>query len=196
MNKQLLLIALIILLGASVFVACSDTPGRNKNMATLPDSAALVMRGEYLVNTIGCDDCHSPKKMGPQGPELIAELRFSGFPQNNKLPKVNLENVKQGFIVFAPDLTAAIGAWGVSFAGNISSDATGIGNWTEANFLRAIRHGKLKGLEGSRSLLPPMPWNVYRNMNDTDLRSIYAYLKTTKPVENLVPAPMPLSALQ
>jgi hypothetical protein len=195
MTKKILTLSFIILIGATVFVACSDTPGRSKTTTPLLDSAALVIRGEYLVNTIGCDDCHSPKKMGPNGPELIAETRLSGFPQNAPAPKVNLTDAKKGFIVLAPDLTAAIGPWGISYAANLTPDATGTGNWTEENFIRALRHGKYKGLENSRSLLPPMPWFVYKNMTDTDLRSIFAYLKTIKPVENLVPAPKPLEAL-
>jgi hypothetical protein len=103
--------------------------------------------------------------------------------------------IQKGFTMFSPDFTAAIGVWGASFAGNLTSDATGIGNWTEANFLRAIRHGKLKGLENSRPLLPPMPWQVYANMKDEDLKAIFAYLKTTKPVENVVPGPKALSEL-
>jgi hypothetical protein len=102
----------------------------------------------------------------------------------------------KGWSLFAPDLTSAVGPWGASFAGNITSDATGIGNWTEENFIRALRKGKYKGLENSRDLLPPMPWFVYKNMTDEDLKSIFAYLKTTKPVENVVPAPRSLSELK
>lgn len=196
MNRKIVLIVAAALIGATVFVACSDTPGRSKNMATvLPDSAAMIARGEYLVTTTGCDDCHSPKKMGPAGPEVIPELRLSGFQQNANLPKVNPAEIKKGFTMFSPDFTATIGFWGASYAGNLTSDATGIGNWTEANFIRAIREGKLKGLENGRPLLPPMPWFVYKNMTDQDLKSIFAYLKTTKPVQNIVPAPKPLSAL-
>jgi len=195
MYKKIFLIALTLFTGATIFVACSDTPGRSKGMQPLMDSAALVARGEYLVTTTGCDDCHSPKKLGPQGPEIIAELRLSGYQQNNQLPKVNVAEIQKGFTMFAPDFTATIGVWGASYAGNLTSDATGIGNWTEANFLNAIRHGKLKGLDNGRDLLPPMPWQVYRNMKDEDLKAIFAYLKTTKPVENIVPAPKPLSSL-
>jgi hypothetical protein len=195
MYKKIFLIALTLFTGATIFVACSDTPGRSKGMQPLMDSAALVARGEYLVTTTGCDDCHSPKKLGPQGPEIIAELRLSGYQQNNQLPKVNVAEIQKGFTMFAPDFTATIGVWGASYAGNLTSDATGIGNWTEANFLNAIRHGKLKGLENGRDLLPPMPWQVYRNMKDEDLKAIFAYLKTSKPVENIVPAPKPLSSL-
>ena len=86
------------------------------------------------------------------------------------------------------DLTSAVGPWGMSFAANITSSETGIGNWTEENFIRAIRKGKFKGLEGSRDLLPPMPWFAYKNMTDEDIKSVFAFLQSTKPVENIVPA--------
>jgi hypothetical protein len=107
--------------------------------------------------------------------------------------KADTSVVKKGWVLFGPDLTSAVGPWGMSFAANLTSDETGTGNWTEENFLRAIRKGKYKGLETSRPLLPPMPWFAYKNMNDEDLKSIFAYLKTTKPVENVVPAPKNLA---
>jgi hypothetical protein len=156
----------------------------------------MVSRGEYLVTTIGCDDCHSPKRMGPHGPEIIPELRLSGFPHDGQLPPLDTTEVKKGWTLFAPDLTSAVGAWGASYAGNITSDGSGIGKWKEENFIRALREGKYKGLATGRSLLPPMPWFAYKNMSDDDLKSIFAYLKTTKPVNNVVPAPKPLSALK
>lgn len=192
MFKKMLTLFVIALVSATLIVACSDSAGKSNGIKPVLDSTALVARGQYLVTTTGCDDCHSPKKMGPQGPELITELRFSGFPQNGKLPKVNVNEVKKGFIIFAPDLTACAGPWGISYAANLTSDESGIGNWTEENFFRAIRHGKLKGIETSRPILPPMPWNVYRNMTDSDLRAIFYYLRTTPPVENVVPGPRPL----
>ena len=83
-----------------------------------------------------------------------------------------------------------------SFAVNLTSYATGIGKWKEENFLRAIRDGKFKGLENGRSLLPPMPWFVYKNMTDEDLKAIFAYLKSTKPVVNAVPAPMQIADIK
>ncbi len=93
------------------------------------------------------------------------------------------------------DLTSAVGPWGQSYSANISSDATGIGNWTEEQFIRALREGKYKGMKEGRSLLPPMPWFVYKNPSDTDLKAIFAYLKTTKPVETRVPGPKSLEEL-
>lgn len=196
MRKTIVFIAAAFI-AALLVEACTNNSGTAtaKDKPGL-DSTALVKRGEYLVNSIGCDDCHSPKRMGEHGPEIIPELRFSGFPANGKVPPVDTNVVKSGWALFSPDLTSAVGMWGQSFAGNITSDATGIGNWPEENFIRALRKGKLKGLEGSRDLLPPMPWFAYKNMNDDDLRSIYYYLKTTKPVENVVPAPKMLADLK
>lgn len=94
------------------------------------------------------------------------------------------------------DLTSAVGPWGMSFTANISSDETGIGNWKEEQFIKALREGKYKGLDQSRPLLPPMPWFVYKNMTDDDLRSIFAFLKSSKPVKNVVPAPIPWKDLK
>jgi hypothetical protein len=93
-------------------------------------------------------------------------------------------------VLFNHNITAFVGPWGVSFAANLTSDETGIGNWTEAQFFKAIREGKYKGMDNTRPLLPPMPWNMYRNATDDDLRAIFTYLKSTAPVENRVPAPI------
>lgn len=174
----------------AVAIGCTGSAATEKEPKPLT-TEALVKRGEYLVNIIGCDDCHSPKRMGPNGPEVIDELRFSGYPSSRPRTKANQEALEEGWMLFGPDLTSAAGPWGISYSANLTSDATGIGNWTEENFMRAIREGKWKGLKDSRSLLPPMPWFVYKNMSDDDLRSIFAYLRTTKPVNNVPPAPEP-----
>ncbi len=159
-------------------------------------NAELVKRGEYLVNAVGCDDCHSPKKMGPMGPEIIPELRFSGYPSGRSVQKADSNVIKQGWALFGPDLTSFAGTWGMSFAANLTGDETGIGNWSEQQFFKALREGKYKGLDNSRSLLPPMPWFVYKNFNDDDIRSIFAFLKSTKPVHNVVPAPVSFADLK
>ena len=103
--------------------------------------------------------------------------------------------VNQGWVLFGTDFTTAVGPWGQSFAANLTSDATGIGNWKEEQFIKAIREGKYKGLDNTRPLLPPMPWFVYKNLNDDDLGSIFAFLKSTRPVKNVVPAAKPFSKL-
>lgn len=179
-----------------VLVSCNSKANTKQGIAAVVISQdSLVKRGSYLVNAMGCDDCHSPKKFGPQGMELDMEHRFGGHLAGSKLGKANTSVMKDGYMLFALDLTSAVGPWGQSYAANISSDASGIGNWTEEQFFRAIREGKSKGLKESRPLLPPMPWFVYKNLNDTDIKSIFAFLKTTKPVDNRVPGPKAMTEL-
>ena len=196
MRRLFVALSIPALVFGTLVVACTSRSSGNEKTTASQDSAVRVKRGEYLVSIIGCDDCHSPKRMGPMGPEIIPELRLSGYPSSRPIQKADSQVVKQGWALFGPDLTSAVGPWGMSFSGNLTSDETGIGNWTEENFIRAIRKGKYKGLENSRPLLPPMPWFSYKNMSDEDLKSIFAYLKTVKPVENVVPIPRQLADLK
>ncbi|HEX7902260.1 MAG TPA: diheme cytochrome c-553 [Chitinophagaceae bacterium] len=194
MRRSILIVAILTSAVVVALVACADSKSTSQKVAAIsPDS--LIKRGEYLVTSIGCDDCHTPKKMGPQGPELDLDRRFSGHPSTEVLGKPDQSVFKNGYILFGMGLTTAVGPWGASYAANISSDTTGIGMWTEEQFFRAIRKGLSKGLEGNRPLLPPMPWFVYKNLNDDDLRSVFAYLKSTKPVKNVVPQPKGLKEL-
>jgi hypothetical protein len=181
----------------SVFLIGCDSPKKEEAKVKVyepktetSEPVNLVARGEQIVNYMGCHDCHSPKKMTEQGPVLDMDRLLSGHPANEKLPKYDKEILKS-YALFNMNLTAAIGPWGTSFAANLTSDDTGIGTWTEQQFFTAIRHGKFKGMEGGRTLLPPMPWEYYKNLPDADLKAIFAYLKTVKPVENVVPAPIP-----
>lgn len=183
----------LLFLGASLLFlfSCGEQPKENKTDAdAAATKTAQIERGAYLVTIAGCNDCHSPKRMGAQGPELIPELKLSGYPSSLPVPKFDSKMLKQGFSMFIPDLTATAGPWGIAFAGNLTPDETGIGNWTEAQFKKAMREGKFKGLDGGRMLLPPMPWQNYVNMKDEDVSAIFAYLKSLKPVSNLVPAPV------
>ena len=62
---------------------------------------------------------------------------------------------------------------------NISPDPTGIKSWSEDNFVTALRTGKRP--DGS-AIDPAMPWQMYGHMNDTELKAIYAYLRTVPPM--------------
>ncbi len=104
-------------------------------------------------------------------------------------PVVNKDALKN-WVLFGMHNTSAVGPWGISFSSNITSDETGIGTWTEEQFIKAMKEGKYKGLDNSRPIMPPMPWKAYANMTDDDLKAVFAYLKTTKPVRNIVPAPV------
>ncbi|HVF81988.1 MAG TPA: c-type cytochrome [Flavisolibacter sp.] len=197
MRKANLVIAAVtvITLGGTLY-ACNSAATKEEKDAPILTQAQMVERGNYLVSSIGCDDCHSPKRMGAHGPEIVPELRFSGYPADRPVQKPDSSAMKGGYMLFGPDLTSAIGPWGISFSANISSDATGIGNWTEHNFITAMRTGKMKGLENNRSMLPPMPWFNFKNLTDEDLKSIFAYLKSTTPVHNQVPAPKQLAEIK
>jgi hypothetical protein len=142
-------------------------------------------RGRYLVTTIGCGDCHTPMKLGPNGPEPDMTRFLSGHPEQiGAMPAAKL----QGPWVWAGGgpSTAFAGPWGVSYAANLTPDRnTGLGIWTEEMFVKAIRTGRHMGT--SREILPPMPWPAFRNATDDDLKSIYAYLRTVKPIANHVP---------
>ena len=188
MRKTILSLMTIAVVISVVFAACQDSVASEEKSIAMTKKE-MVKRGAYLVNTIGCDDCHSPKRMGPNGPEIIPELRLSGYPASRPITKTNIDVLKKGWMLLSDDLTTAVGSWGQSFAANLTSDPTGTGNWKEEQFIKAIREGKYKGLDNTRPLLLPMPWFVYKNLTDDDLKSIFAFLQTTKPVKNVVPAP-------
>ena len=196
MKKISIILGTAAILVTAGTVACDSGKNPSKNNEGIAelngamDRESMIERGRYLVTIMGCNDCHSPKKMGPNGPELDSTLLLSGHP--SKMPVANIpQDATQSWVLFNQNLTAFVGPWGVSFAANITSDATGIGNWTEYQFIKAIREGKFKGLDNARPMLPPMPWQQYRQATDEDLKAIFAYLKSTVPIENIVPGPIP-----
>lgn len=175
-------------LAAIAILSCESKPTNELTQDVPLSQDALLTRGKYLVMTSACHDCHSPKVMTPAGPEFDTTRLLSGHPATDKLPP--LPGNASDWILFSQDLTAFVGPWGVSYAANLTPDATGIEAWTFENFETAIRKGKYKGMEGGRSLLPPMPWQVYKEFTDDDLKAIFAYLKSLKPIDNLVPPPV------
>ena len=191
-------LSIATLLSVFLFTYCTQPEAPAAAEPTEPTLEEAVARGAYLVGVMGCNDCHSPKRMGPQGPEVIPETMLSGYPADRPLPEiaVAMGALEPGWSLFNPDLTAGIGPWGISFAANLTSDETGIGNWTEEQFRKALTEGKSKGMDGARMLLPPMPWFNFTNLEENDLKAIFAYLKSTKPVSNVVPAPIPPDQLQ
>ena len=152
------------------------------------DSNPKVARGAYLVTIMGCNDCHTPWKMGPQGPEPDMTRMLSGHPQDLKMSPVTLERGPWGWVGAATN-TAFSGAWGVSFTANLTPDAeTGLGKWTQETFIRTIRTGRHEGQ--GRPILPPMPYTQYRNATDEDLSAIFSFLQSIPAVRNRVPQPI------
>lgn len=136
-------------------------PDRDYKLNKRPDTTDLVKYGEYLVSIAHCTDCHTP--FTPEGPPDMSKYLAGGFQFS------------------LPSFTVAVA--------NITPDsATGIGSWTEEMFLTKFRTNStpeiLNSEPGKFNTL--MPWSFYGKMKDHDLKAIYAYLRTVKPISNKI----------
>src|SRR5262245_33382979 len=99
-------------------VGCSV--GDSKVSESTP-APADARRGEYLVRVVGCSDCHTPMKMGPQGPEPDMSRFLSGHPEHvGPLPAAQAQG--PWLWAGAATNTAFAGPWGVSYAANLTPD--------------------------------------------------------------------------
>lgn len=138
-----------------------NTIPEKANFTNKPLVSDSVLYGAYMVNASACMECHSPFEKG----KINAELAFSGG-REFKMPN------------------------GILRSANITPDMnTGIGNWSENDFI-----SRFKSYEDPKNNRPInqneintiMPWAMYAGMDSTDLRAIYLYLKTVKPISNKV----------
>ena len=117
----------------------------------------VVERGRYLVEVLAACGNCHTPK-GPKG-DITEKHMAGGF------------EIKEDF--------------GVAISANITPDKeTGIGTWTDQEIIWAIREGKRKD---GRTLGPPMPYYLYRDISDSDVKAMVAYLRTLKPIANKVP---------
>jgi hypothetical protein len=149
-----------------------------------------IKRGGYLVTVGSCHDCHTPMKfdqeLGMPVPQMDRAL--SGHPEG--APDPTNEPGKGDNAVIGPTFTAFKLPFGIVYAANLTPDAeTGLGLWSEADFIRTIRTGKHRGAEAGRPILPPMPWRNVQAMSDDDLKAVYAYLQSIPAVKNRIPEP-------
>ena len=173
---------------AAIALMPTSTSGAEAAPAAAPKDPQ-VARGAYLVKIMGCNDCHTPWKAGPRGPEPDMTRELSGHPQDVTMPAPPALGAGPWVWAAGATNTAFAGPWGVSFTANLTPDPeTGLGRWTPETFLQALRTGKHEGV--GRPILPPMPWPMYRNATDEDLRAVFAYLQTLKPIRNKVPQPV------
>jgi hypothetical protein len=196
------IVALLLALPALMWTGCSpkaeagpnnefdssDIYGAGSSLGdTTSTHAKKIKRGEYMVTIGGCNDCHTPMKEGPKGPEWDMTRMLSGHPEDFEVD--NKWTGNEGFIA-AKTGTAFTGPWGTSFAMNLTPDSlTGIGTWTEEMFVKTIRSGKHWGV--SRPIMPPMPWFNYAKLTDEDISAVYAYLRSIPPVSNTIKAYRP-----
>jgi mono/diheme cytochrome c family protein len=138
--------------------------------------AGTAARGAQLVMLGGCHDCHTPKL---ENGAIDYSRPLMGHPENAPLAPEVTGGVSTNML-----LTSWRGPWGVTLARNLTPDKeTGIGSWTYEDFRKTIRTGvNPKG----EALLPPMPIPTLQNTPESDLKAIYAYLRTLKPVRNHV----------
>lgn len=156
--------------------------------AETPSKKTAVERGEYLSKIGGCNDCHTPWIMENEKPKPDMSRMLSGHPADMELPSPP-EPKGPWVWMGAATNTAFAGPWGISYATNLTPHATGMKEWTEAEFIGAMRTGKHRGK--GRPILPPMPWFAIAEATDEDLKAIWAYLKSIPAMDNAVPAPQP-----
>jgi len=135
----------------------------------VPMTAERIARGKYIFILADCDGCHSPRDWSRFAGPVVESQRGQGvvFPRE-------------------PGMGQAI------TSANITSDPqSGIGGWSDALKLRAIRDGI--GRDG-RVLNERMPYRRFRHMSDEDAFSLVAYLNTLTPVKHELPRPKPLFA--
>jgi mono/diheme cytochrome c family protein len=177
----------LLVIAALVFAFPASSFDRAEAKQT-GSSAEMVTRGEYLVTTMGCNDCHTPWKLGPKGPEPDMTRMLSGHPEGMAMPAMPTLAMPWGW-VGGMTMTAFGGPWGISFSRNLTPDMeTGIGAWDESVFIAAMRNGKQMGV--GRPILPPMPYMWYAKLTDEDLKSIFAYLQSIPPIRNRAPEPV------
>lgn len=186
MRRHLLGVAAAI--GGAVLVAPTVELAAARAASAPPAANAAVERGRHLVTIMGCHDCHTPKKLGPNGPEPDLSRALSGHPEGDPLPAPPAP--KGPWVATATwDLTAWSGPWGISYPVNLTPDEnTGLGIWTEEMFVQAMRTGRHMGV--SRPILPPMPWQMVGKLDNSDLKAVFAYLRSLPPVKNRVPEAM------
>jgi mono/diheme cytochrome c family protein len=140
-----------------------NTIPKNVELSKRPEKSDLLAYGAYMTNASGCIECHTQVDKG----QIILEQAFSGgrefaFPDGSVVRSSNI----------TPDME------------------TGIGKWSEQNFIQRFK------LYADSSYVTPdvrpgefntlMPWTMYAGMDEEDLKSIYAYLKSKPAIQNTV----------
>ena len=140
-----------------------NTIPQKATFSKIPDPANQVAYGAYLFNAAPCGDCHTKRDQG----EPIAGMELAG----------------------GSEFPMPLG--GIARSANITPDKeTGIGNWNEEAFVQRFKlysdsaYRPLETKKGEFNTI--MPWTMFSTMKTEDIKAIYAYLKTVKPIKNKV----------
>lgn len=190
--KRILTVAAILSATILFLTQCtdekkSDTGEIKPTVAQYGAYDSQVKWGEHLVKVGGCNDCHTPKKMGPNGPEHDMSLMLSGHPAQMPPADFDPKEAAKKNLIVTQTFTSWVGPWGTTYAANLTSDSTGIGNWKEEQFVKCLREKKWMGLDNTRPLMPPMSMMPVTEMSEEELKAIFAYLKTTPAIKNVIP---------
>ncbi len=161
---------------ASVIVYLRSLPPvRNampKTEIIFPVKYLMRSTPQPVTEPVSAPDVSDPVKRGAFL-MTIASCRDCHTPMDKGAPLPNMDLA--GGQIFE-------GPWGRVATPNLTPDPSGIPYYDEILFLQAIRTGYVK----ARPLNQMMPWHIYRGMTDDDLKAIFAYLKTVKPVHHVV----------
>ncbi|HEX4365952.1 MAG TPA: cytochrome c [Rhodopila sp.] len=155
-NFASLVASLVASLAASLIAALVAAAFGGSAQAASPQ----IERGKYLVEIMGCTDCHTPG-------------HFLGHPDETRY-------------LGGSDVGFAIPGLGVFVGPNLTPDETGLGKWTARQIVTAITKGERPD---GRILAPSMPWRGFSALTQSDAMAIAAFLKTVPPVKNKVPGP-------
>jgi cytochrome c553 len=190
MKPNHIVITTAVIAGAILLTAVLSTA--SLNAAATGGGAgdpAQIARGKYLVDIMGCHDCHTPMKMGPKGPERDWDRALSGHPEEVVMPPAPSLPPGPWISTVGATFTAWNGPWGTSFTRNLTPDKeTGLGDWTVEEFIATMKTGRERGK--GRPVLPPMPVEVVAKLTDSDIRALFAYLQSVKPIKNRNPQPI------
>lgn len=146
----------------------------NNDRASAQSEAELIAYGRYIATAIQGCGCHTREKADGGKDDA---WHYAGAP--NPPPPVG-PPANSGWTT---------PRWKRIYSRNITPDReTGIGNWTEAQFIRAMRAGITPD---GRVLDPQMPWEAFQKITDRDLKALWAYLKTIKPIKHKAPDGVP-----
>ena len=167
-------------------ISCNNKPAQE--IAYSPERIEI---GQAVVEGWNCSFCHSPQIKGPDGKAIADPKRFmSGHPADEEIPAIpDMVLTSPEWMEFLDNLDSTVWATDnlIVFSANLTpDDETGIGTWTEAEFVETIREGRHRGIE--RRIKYPMPWRELGELSDEELLSVYEYLMTLEPVNNKVPA--------
>lgn len=140
-----------------------NTIPKKAEFTKLPPESDVINYGKYMTNASGCMECHTKDDKG----QLIAGMEYGGgrafmLPDGSTVRSANI----------SPDVTTGIGGWSADMFVNFfhsRSDSLAVN--------AKVKTGEFNSI---------MPWSMYGKMKESDIRAIYAYLKTVTPINNAV----------